>query len=314
MQQFLLKVHSSKNKVAVMEKFCLIFLIATIFATSAHEQVEEVSQNVQWDADDSRWEDLPNRWDHANFVPPVAPVIERTKEFWVNQGQNVLNEKVNSKLNLNKAKNLIIFIGDGMGISTQMAARAYKGDERNELSFEKFPFSGLSKTYCINYQVPDSACTATAIFSGIKNNHNVLSLSGEVDIRNCTAQRDNSTHIDTIFKYAQDNGRSTGFVTTTRITHATPAATYARAAFREWESNANTPEGCEDIAHQLIHGEVGSKLDVAMGGGRGHFIPNTVVADNQRGYRTDNRNLINEFNLIQRIKGTRSAFVQNRVR
>lgn len=298
-----------------MKKLLVILVLSLIVsAVLAHEEEVDASRNLQWDANDPRWNNIPNSWDHETFVPPVAPAAERTKEFWMNHGQNVLNHKVNKKLNVNKAKNLVIFIGDGMGISTQMAARVYMGDERNELSFEKFPFTGLSKTYCINYQVPDSACTATAIFSGIKNNYNVLSLSGEVDIRNCTAQRDNSTHIDTIFKYAQDDGRSTGFVTTTRITHATPAAVYAKAAFRQWESNGNTPEGCDDIAHQLIHGEVGSKLDVAMGGGRGHFIPNTVVNGNQRGYRTDHRNLINEFNLIHRIKGTRSAVVQNRVR
>lgn len=296
-----------------MKKFCAVLVILS-FVIEAVLTHDEAFRNDQWGADDPRWNDLPNSWDHKNFVPPVGPDEERTQDFWLNQGQNVLSDKLKKKLNTNKAKNLIIFVGDGMGISTQMAARVYKGNEKSELSFEKFPFSGLAKTYCINYQVPDSSCTATAIFAGVKINYNVLNLSGQVGIRNCTAQRDNSTHVNTIFKYAQDDGRSTGFVTTTRITHATPAAVYAKAAFRYWESNENTPEGCDDIAHQLIHGEVGSKLDVVLGGGRRHFIPNSVLINNERGYRTDNRNLIEEFKSINRVQGTRASVVQTRVR
>lgn len=281
---------------------------------SAHDEPHE--RNVQWEYDDPRWyAKIPNWWDEENFEPPSGPNEEKQREFWVNQGQDFLAKKIKMKLNTNTAKNIIIFIGDGMGISTQMAARAYKGDEKSELSFEKFPFSGLSKTYCTNYQVSDSACTATAILSGIKNNFNVLSLTGEVTVRNCTAQRDNKTHIESIFKYAQDYGKATGLVTTTRITHATPAAVYAKAASRYWETNQGVPEGCYDIAHQLIHGDIGSKLDIALGGGRRSFYSNTFVDENfERGLRTDGRNLIEEFRQRQKAEGRNASFVQTRVR
>lgn len=276
---------------------------------------EEATQNVQWDYDDERWETkVPNWWDEPNFVPPSGPAEEKSREFWVKQGQNLLNEKINRKRNLNKAKNLVIMIGDGMGLSTQMAARAYMGNERSELSFEKFPHSGLSKTYCINYQVPDSSCTATAILTGIKNNFYVISLTGDVPLMDCNAQRDPNNHVESIFKYAQDAGKATGFVTTTRVTHATLAAVYAHSANRNWESNADTPHGCPDIAQQLIHGTVGAKLDVIMGGGARSFLPETFVSEQLgRGWRTDNRSLINEYQELHRANNQRAAFVQNRV-
>lgn len=226
------------------------------FQVSAHVGFGD-RVKLQWDADDPRWDsEIPKWWDEANFIPPSGPVEEKSAQFWINQGQSLLHKKLNSQQNLNKAKNLVIFIGDGMGISTQMATRSYVSDENSELSFEKFPYSGLAKTYCVNYQVPDSACTATAILSGIKNNFNVVSLTADLNVRNCTAQQDKRTHVDSIFKYAQDAGKSTGFITTTRVTHATPAAVYAKSASRYWEFNEEAPSGCDDIAYQMIHGEI----------------------------------------------------------
>lgn len=57
-------------------------------------------------------------------------------------------------------------------------------------------------------------------------------------------------------------GKSTGIVTTTRLTHATPAAAYAKSAHRNWENDAVTPQGCVDIAHQLVHSDVGKNIQV----------------------------------------------------
>jgi alkaline phosphatase len=292
------------------EKMKNIFLVSFISFCTLIIAHEENFNDEEWAADDPRWDTkIPNWWDEANFVPPVGPIEERTRNFWVQNGQNLLKQKINHISNFNKAKNLVIFIGDGMGISTQMAARAYMDDERSELSFEKFPVSGLSKTYCINYQVSESACTATAILSGIKINYNVVSLSGEVNVRDCSSARNNQTHIDSILKYAQDAGKATGIVTNTRITHATPAAAYAKSASRYWESNNGVPEGCTDISHQLIHGETGSRFDVIMGGGRRSFLPTSAG-----GIRTDNRNLIAEYEQLQSDLNKKAAVVQNWVR
>lgn len=81
----------------------------------------------------------------------------------------------------------------------------------------------IAQTYCVDYQVPDSGCTATAFLSGIKTNFGVLSMSGKVPLRNCSAESDQRNHVDSIFKFAQDAKKSTGIVTNTRLTHATPA-------------------------------------------------------------------------------------------
>lgn len=85
-------------------------------------------------------------------------------DYWIRSGQERLHfeirrqqEAVKSKGNI--AKNVILFIGDGMGMSTITATRIYKNQrkgglgEENELSFEKFPFVGLAKTYEVDYQV-----------------------------------------------------------------------------------------------------------------------------------------------------------------
>jgi alkaline phosphatase len=304
-----------------MQLFSVIFVFSLIQISfgefDGHKNDEWNRENHQlnsrnddeWARDDPRWKSKIPILDESRFVPPLGPAEERTRSFWVNQGQNLLNQKSKQKLNLNKAKNLVIFMGDGMGISTQMAARVYKDDVRTELSFEKFPYTGLSKTYCINYQVPDSGCTANAILTGIKSNYRTLGVTGEVNLRECLKQQDNSTHVDSIFKFAQDAGKATGIVTNTRVTNATPAAAFAHAASRYWESNENTPEGCDDIAHQLIHGEVGSKFDVVMGGGRRHFLPNSTT----EGLRTDGRNLISEYQSMQQLQNNRFAYVENRV-
>lgn len=287
--------------------FTIIAIALQIFTEIGAQNDDQ--RDIEWSENDPRWEThIPNWWDEENFVPAVGPVEERSTDFWNRFGQNVLNEKLNRKQNLNRAKNLVLFIGDGMGLSTLMATRSYMNDVQVELSFEKFPYSGLSKTYCINYQVSDSACTATALLTGVKNNYGTIGVNGNVNLRNCSGQLDNSTHLNSIMKYAQDAFKSTGVVTTTRITHATPAAAYAKTSERAWESNENIPIECKDIADQLIHSDVGSRLNVIMGGGRRHFLPNT-----QNGFRTDNRNLIDEYLEMHQNSSQTVHYVANRV-
>ncbi len=96
-------------------------------------------------------------------------------------------------------------------------------------------------------------------------------------------------------------GMSTGIVSTARITHATPASTYAHAPDRDWESDDRLPQearanGCKDIARQLVEFSFGNGLEVAMGGGRRHFIPNTMVdGEGLKGKRRDGRDLTAEW-------------------
>jgi alkaline phosphatase len=284
--------------------FCALYLILGFRAILTQN---DDKKNFEWELNDPRWQTkIPNWWDEDNFVPPKGPEVEKSRIFWVNQGQKKLKEKLNHKLNLNKAKNLIIFIGDGMGLATLVGTRSYINDVSEELSFEAFSHTGLAKTYCINYQVPDSSCTATAILTGVKSNYGTIGVNGNVNLRECHNQNDENESIS-IFEHAQNAGKSTGIVTTTRITHATPAAVYAHTSSRYWESDDGKKgkfADCDDIANQLINGRVGSKLNVVFGGGKRHFL-----TSKDGGLRTDGKDLIKEF-----LLKTNTEFIQTRVR
>jgi alkaline phosphatase len=106
--------------------------------------------------------DIDQSFIHWNLQDPQSISNDVYTQKWINHGQNFLKERLNLKLNNGKAKNIILFIGDGMGITTTSSSRQYLSGEETHLSFEKFPYYGLTRTYCVNRQVPDSACTATA--------------------------------------------------------------------------------------------------------------------------------------------------------
>ncbi|MBA4766978.1 MAG: alkaline phosphatase [Porphyrobacter sp.] len=175
-----------------------------------------------------------------------------------------------------RAKNVILFIGDGMGIATITAARIYDGQKRgetgeeNQLSFEKFPNVALVKTYNTNAQVPDSAGTATAMHSGQKTRIGVLGIGPAAEKGVC---KDALAHpLPLLGEEVKARGLALGIVTTTRITHATPASVYSRSADRDWEADTNIPadqqgQGCRDIALQLAE----AKFDLALGGGARSF-------------------------------------------
>jgi alkaline phosphatase len=206
-----------------------------------------------------------------------------------------------------KARNVILFVGDGMGIATVTAARILDGQRRggpgeeNVLSFEHFANTAFSKTYTLDYQVGESAGTITAMMSGQKTHSAVLGEGPSVTPDKCEGAA--AASIATLLEQAADRGLSTGVVTTTRITHATPGGTYAHTPSRDWESDASTPpvaqaQGCRDIARQLVEFSHGTGVDVILGGGRALFLPRDVVDPanpEQRGVRTDGRNLIEQW-------------------
>lgn len=80
-----------------------------------------------------------------------------------------------------------------------------------------------SKTYCVDAQVADSACTSTAYLNGVKTNYEVVGLNAKAKLGNCSAQTDEENLTESIARWAQKSCKSTGIVTTTRITHASPA-------------------------------------------------------------------------------------------
>ena len=201
-------------------------------------------------------------------------------------------------------KNVILFLGDGMGISTITAARIFAGQqagldgEEYNLAFDRFPNVALIKTYNTDAQVPDSAGTISAILTGEKTRMGVLGVTAGVARSDCATALDNE--IPTLLEYAEEAGFASGLVTTTSITHATPAGAYAHVPDRNWENSSAINEadralGCRDIAAQLVEFSHGDGIDVVLGGGRRHLLPNTVKDPeypDKHGRRDDDRNLI----------------------
>ena len=247
--------------------------------------------------------------------------VERKTEYWINKAQDILAEKLKQTetLTTNKAKNIIMFLGDGMSVHTVTATRNLMGDSSKQVYFEKFPYFGLSKTYCVDRQVADSACTATAYLGGVKGNYGTIGVNSKVKRYNCFDGQNPENWVDSIAKWAQDAGKDTGLVTTARVTHASPAGVYAHIAQRGWENDAEiisancSPKDNVDIARQLVEWEVGRKLKVIMGGGRRNFLDNNMRdEEGMRGERADGRNLIKEWLEDKRQQNVNANYVWSR--
>ncbi|MGZ8288148.1 MAG: alkaline phosphatase [Telluria sp.] len=198
------------------------------------------------------------------------------------------------------AKNIIFFLGDGMGPTTITAARIYKVKEEGLLNFEKFERSARLKTYSNDAMTTDSAPSMGAYMTGIKINNDVISMAdakprspakdanGNPTIDQCGT--DNGRAAPTILELAKARGKAVGSITTTELTHATPASTFAHACDRD---------AVYQIAAQVTPGGAGYNkalkdgVDVLMGGGRNHFTPFDKAA-NPKG-RADGRDLMAEF-------------------
>ncbi|UYV82067.1 hypothetical protein LAZ67_21000652 [Cordylochernes scorpioides] len=235
-----------------------------------------------------------------------------TQKFWNENSNQELTSRLQQLHNTNKAQNVIFFLGDGMGITTEVAARILKGQlqgrsgEEGQLVWEKFAYNSMSKTYSLDKQVGDSAATASAYLSGVKGNQGTIGVNGKVKLGDCQAQSNPDNHLVSIFTKAQNMGMSTGVVTTTRVTHASPAGAYAHVAHRGWEGESPSATICPDIASQLIHSSPGNKINVVLGGGLGSFLPK----DSPGSLRIDNKDLIQEYRDLKR--NTKHAVVRTK--
>ncbi|MEM7081669.1 MAG: alkaline phosphatase [Pseudomonadota bacterium] len=210
-----------------------------------------------------------------------------------------------------RARNVILFVGDGMSLATVTASRILEGQQRGGqgeehlLAFETLPYTALAKVYNTNQQVPDSAGTATAILSGHKTLAGVVGVDSRVTRGDCNTEF--AARVPSIVQIAEENGMATGIVSTARITHATPAAAYAHSVERGWENDATLPDtatSCHDIARQLIEFSHGDGIDIVLGGGGLQFLP-----DSRGGKRTDGRHLFDDW---QASDPDNHMFVYNR--
>jgi alkaline phosphatase len=195
------------------------------------------------------------------------------------------------------AKNVIFFLGDGMGPTTVTAAQIYKVGEEGLLTMETLDYTARVKTFSHDAQTTDSAPSMSAYMTGVKMNNEVISMSSdtiaEAPLKDANGNKglsgcasNNGQAVPTLLELAKAKGKAVGSVTTTELTHATPAATYAHICHRD---------AAYDIAAQAVPGGVGFNsalgdgMDVLMGGGANYWTP--YNADNNTRGRADGRDL-----------------------
>ena len=147
-------------------------------------------------------------------------------------------------------ENIILFIGDGMGVAHITAGKIARGN----INLERFSVVGLVTTHSANQLITESAAAATALATGYKTNNRAISVSV------------NREPLKTLFEYAKEQGKSVGVVVTSSVTHATPAAFMAHADDRSQQA---------DIAEQIAY----STMDVLIGGGWSYFVPAATPGD-----------------------------------
>ena len=191
-----------------------------------------------------------------------------------------------------QAKNVILFIGDGMGVSTITATRIYSVGLDGKLAVDQFPYTALSQTYSTDAITADSAPTMSSMVSGTNTNNGVMGFGPSCENKDFNHDGDGAP-TTTILELAKAAGKHVGVVSTARITHATPAACYAHTNDRDNE---------RDIALQTVPGDpryntaLGTGIDLLFGGGRRFFVPSTVTdEEGDIGARTDGRDLRQEF-------------------
>jgi alkaline phosphatase len=181
-------------------------------------------------------------------INPVKPIILALVLFTAGCSlQNTGKTQISGK----KVKNIILFIGDGMG-----TAQVYAGMtvSTTPLSLESFPYTGFSKTYSSDNYITDSGAGGTAIACGIKTKNGMIGVSPD------------SANVPSIVEIAHKNGLATGVLSTSSVTHATPASFVAHNSGRG---------NYEDIAKDFLNGTV----DVFIGGGEDHFRKRADGAD-----------------------------------
>jgi alkaline phosphatase len=149
------------------------------------------------------------------------------------------------------SRNVILFIGDGMGLSQVYAAYTVN---KGNLNMMKFPFTGFSKTSSASHYITDSGAGGTAISCGKKTYNGAIGMDSD------------SIPCKTILEYAEENGLATGLIATSSITHATPASFIAHQKKRE---------GYEAIALDFLK----TDIDVFIGGGGHYFTCRSDSAD-----------------------------------
>jgi alkaline phosphatase len=171
----------------------------------------------------------------------------------------VVKAKDHSSQGSTHAKNVIFFVGDGMGPAARELIRLMSVGPRGQITMNDMPYTGLSITNSTSI-VTDSAAGATAWASGVKSYNGAISVDAD------------KKPVETVLEKAKNAGKSTGIVTTSQVTDATGAAFGAHVENRKEQT---------EIAKQFLQN---NKVDVILGGGKAHFLTDQVnLVDQAKG-------------------------------
>ncbi|MGH9339482.1 MAG: alkaline phosphatase [Acidobacteriota bacterium] len=187
-----------------------------------------------------------------------------------------------------RARNVILFLADGTGIPTLNAASIYGYGEPQKLYLQQMPHLALSDTSAADSWVTDSGAGMTAVMTGVKTNRGVISQSADA----VRGEKDGEA-LKTLLEYAEERGLSTGVVSNSSMSDATPAACYA-------DSNDRGKQGY--IFAQILKPRFGNGIDVVIGPGRERILEETAQMGTdiaaglkQSGYEfVDNQNALAE--------------------
>lgn len=170
-------------------------------------------------------------------------------------GEQYKVQTFTQKFKTKRPRNIIFLIGDGMGVSQVFSAISAN---HGHLFLENCKCIGFSKTQSADHYITDSAAGGTALSSGVKTSNGAIGVDGD------------KRPVKTILEEAEEKGLATGLVSTSSITHATPASFIAHQPSRKMY---------EEIAADFLK----TDIDVFIGGGYQHFTK-----------RADQRNLVEE--------------------
>ena len=174
-------------------------------------------------------------------------------------------------------RNIIFYIGDGMGITQITSSRIYLMGTNGRFNIEKMPITGLISTHSFDRLITDSGGGATALATGFKTKNGMIGVKPD------------STPVVTILEAARDKGLSTGLIVTATITHATPACFAAHAASRRDQ---------ETIAAQLLD----AKISLLFGGGKSYFLPQSYPGSKR----------LDDLDLLQLARSRGYQFIEHR--
>uniref|UniRef100_A0A183SJK5 alkaline phosphatase n=1 Tax=Schistocephalus solidus TaxID=70667 RepID=A0A183SJK5_SCHSO len=252
---------------------------------------------------------------------PVWPILteEISPKYWEQQAREgfATAKKTLPEMaeGAKKAKNVILFLGDGMGLPTVSAGRFFADEKAHtgkpvKFSFEDWDFNTVARTYDLETMVTDSASTKTRT--------GMLGLTGAIKVKECVAYSDSVKTIS-VLESAAKAGKATGIVTNARVTHASPAGAFGHSAFRDWESDSDIvrdgkkSSDCMDLAQQLALRNF--DINVILGGGQKKFYPKEYalpIDSSIKGERSDGKVLPSLWLKAQKEKGRKAKYAGTR--